>query len=96
MIYYTNELSHHGVKGMKWGIRKQHERYAQYKSIKFNEGGIRKQKSKHTITYYTNKTNRKLTISEVDNYKINRGFSIAQDLIMGAIGYKSIRGIIGR
>lgn len=28
MIHYTNELTHHGIKGQKWGVRKESSVYA--------------------------------------------------------------------
>lgn len=51
MIYYTNELSHHGVKGMKWGVRKQE--YAQKRQARKEEKHINK------VTKYRNRLSRR-------------------------------------
>ena len=56
--YYTDVLCHHGVKGMKWGVRKKHERNINVMKNKVNKMGQKLSKlspSEHDL----NKVNKK-------------------------------------
>lgn len=52
-------IQHHGVKGMKWGIRRA-ERRAQKQAIKIQKEDLKKSRSEHKLRMKNQKTARKI------------------------------------
>ena len=82
MYYYSNELYHHGVKGMKWGVRKQRfkaTRQARLKNQHYTRYGKGVIKEYHEVKKLRAKHWNK-TLSEVKraNGAVNKGAAIVK------------------
>lgn len=91
MIYESNtELMHHGVKGMKWGVRRENL-YSQNKKISsdFRNSKGRRDSYEKTMAYagnkmsqyYLRKKDRAKMHEDINNPSKNRGLSIAKAFV---------------
>lgn len=85
-VTYSNSLSHHGVKGMKWGIRKLKERHARWKARRHANYELSKADNKEAREDRNPFLGRKINASRAD--RIKRGEKLRKQgrTKMGAIG----------
>ena len=81
---YENELMHYGVKGMKWGVRKEYE----YSSNGYGRGSVvtKNQNQNSQVT-----TNKKKPMSRAK--KVAIGAAVTAGIVAGAYGYYKISSI---
>lgn len=100
-MYYNDHLAHHGVKGQKWGVRKEQQR-KRVRSMKTTNDRIssdfRKSKGRNdsyekTMAYAANKASqaflrkndRAKMVEDINNSSKNRGWSVAKAYIKTAL-----------
>ena len=73
IVEYNDYLAHYGVKGMKWGVRKdQHRDFVSKKATKDDASGLNRVKSKVAMTqYYTKGGIRKATQGHTEEWYAN-------------------------
>ncbi len=96
MYQYPNYLMHHGVKGMKWGVRKvkrsassfNKKRISKYSNDYNETRTLRRKSSKKLSNEQLRKLNKRMNLEQEYNRlstsQVNRGLSIVKNIVSTA------------